>query len=126
MTVASASKSRLWGARIPRATLSCVGLPYAAALLGCLLVRPEVGSLVAPRLGPWGGEAYGHSDCTMAAALPATSAAVVGLLAVASATSWFLRAAASKVARAWSRALLALAATGWFALAWLSAVNSTS
>jgi hypothetical protein len=115
-----------WFLRTTRVTLQCVVIPYALATVGCLLVRPEVGSFVAPLLGPWGGLPYGHSECTMASALPGPSAFAVGWLALSILLSWFLRATPSHLLRIASHASLALAATIWCALAWFSAVNSTS
>ncbi|MCY3002870.1 MAG: hypothetical protein NTV21_13800 [Planctomycetota bacterium] len=112
--------------RVPRVTLQCVAIPYALATVGCLLARPEIGAFVAPLLGPWGGVPFGHSECTMASALPGPSAFAVGWLALSLLLSWFLRATPSSFLRIASHTSLALAATCWCALAWFSAANSTS
>ena len=126
MNAVSSNEKLPWFLRVPRATLLCVALPYALATAGCLLVRPEVGSFLAPLLGPWGGVPFGHSECTMASALPGPSAFAVGWLALSILLSWFLRATPSNFLRIASHTSLALSATIWCALAWFSAANSTS
>lgn len=126
MNAVSTDQKLPWFLRVPRATLWCVAIPYALAMIGCLLARPEIGAFVAPLLGPWGGVPFGHSDCTMASALPGPSAFAVGWLALSLLLSWFLRATPSHFLRIASHTSLALAATIWCGLAWLSAVNSTS
>lgn len=126
MNAVPSNDSQPWFLRTPRVTLKCVAIPYALATVGCLLARPEIGAFVAPLLGPWGGVAFGHSDCTMANALPGPSAFAVGWLALSLLLSWFLRATPSQFLRVASHVSLALAATCWCALAWFSAVNSTS
>lgn len=110
--------------RMPRATLLCIAIPYGLAAILCLLMHPEVGSLLAPLLGPWAGNVYGHHDCTMANQIPVPSAIVAGLLAAALATSRFLRSSTSRPARVASHAFLAFAATSWFLFALVSTVNT--
>ena len=95
--------------------------PLALALVLCLVVQPEPGALVAPLLGPWAGLAWGHSECTMAKALPGPSYATVVALSV---VLWlYLRAHASR-GRAVLAALLFIAVLSWSALAVLSALNA--
>ena len=126
MNAVSSNEKLPWFLRVPRATLLCVALPYALATAGCLLVRPEVGSFLAPLLGPWGGVPYGHSECTVASNGPGIAALAVGWLVLSLLLVWFLRRTPSSFLRIASHTSLALAATCWCALAWISAVNSTS
>ena len=99
------------------------GLPLILALLLCLLMRPEPGSVLAPAFGPWAGLLYGHSECTMASVFPAVA---IALLALGVACLLGIRGRLPGVGRA-----LALWATGLWAVAWeftalLSVVNTTS
>jgi len=126
MNAVPTNEKQPWFLRVPRVTLQCVAIPYALGVAGCLLLRPEVGSFVAPLLGPWGGVPFGHSDCTLASVHPGPTAFAVGWLALSLLLSWFLRATPSSFLRIASHASLALAATIWCGLAWLSALNTTS
>jgi hypothetical protein len=93
---------------------------YFVALLFTLLVRLEVASVLALLLGPWAGHAYGHAGCTMAAAWPAASRIALGLLPLVALIAWIGRG------RRLPAVPLLLWFVAWIALAWLSAVNSTS
>lgn len=124
---AAVSNERLpWFLRVPRATLLCIAIPYGLAAILCLLMHPEVGSLLAPLLGPWAGNVYGHHDCTMANLSPVPSGVATGLLAVALATTRALRSTTSLRARVASHAFLALATTLWVLFALFSTVNTLS
>lgn len=106
--------------------LAAVALPAALACAGCLLVRPEPASLLAPLLGPWAGISYGHSECTLGNLAQLWSWIGTAAFAIACVAACLTR----RSERAWARhvatAALALAALDWFALAWLSTVNTTS
>jgi hypothetical protein len=115
------------GARgLVRAPLVGASAPAALALAGCLLMRTEAASLLAPLLGPWAGAAYGHGECTLGNQAPLWSWMGVAALALAAAGAWLTRGTSSRSLRRAATVLLALAASNWFALAWLSVVNTMS
>src|SRR5688572_17069153 len=67
------------GLRRPPAVALALALPLLIVLVWGLVMRTEIATLAVPLLGPWAGIAYGHSDCTMAHALPGWSLAVAAL-----------------------------------------------
>ena len=98
-----------------------LALPLACAVVLCILIRPEIQSILVPAWGPWAGWLYGHSDCTMASQwpVPVTAALTVGGIAC-------LVVLCRKPARA-----ARLSAAGVWALAWefaaiTSVLNTTS
>ena len=97
-----------------------LGVVYLLALLVTFPVRGGWVSLLAPLAGPWAGHLYGHGDCTMASVLPATSMVAAAALPLA------LLVAIKGRRRALAGLPLLLWFVAWSALAWMSAVNSTS
>lgn len=101
-------------------------VPLALTAVGwtlCFLVQPRIGSLAAPLLGPWAGLAIGHSECTMASALPGWSIAAVALGVLTLAAWKFLR---HKARGALLAILTSFWALLWVGLALLSVVNTLS
>jgi hypothetical protein len=98
-------------------------LPCALGLAPMLSMRLEVRTIAAPVLGPWAGHLYGHSECTMANALPWASWTAVGLgvvtlvlMLLARSRPW--RVVAAVVGSIWS--------LFWNGLAFLSVVNASA
>lgn len=103
-----------------------LAVPAALAVAGCLLVRPEPASLIAPLLGPWAGLAYGHSDCTLGNQVPAWSWLSGVALVCSVPTAIQLQRSERAAVRRTALATVVLLGFQWFAMAWLSAVNTTS
>jgi hypothetical protein len=110
---------------LPPSMLMVAAALAAVAIVACLLVQPELGSLVAPALGPWAGLVYGHLHCTMANAAPQWSWAGVAAMAVAIGGVGSSLNTTSRAVRVVITIVLGLALLQWFALAWLSALNAT-
>ncbi|MFM7296158.1 MAG: hypothetical protein ACKO4Q_02925 [Planctomycetota bacterium] len=109
-----------------RAPLLCATAPLALFVVLCSLARPEPLSPLAPLLGPFAGELYGHRDCTLARVATEWSTIAAIVLAVAVLTSWRAHAHRRATLRVASYALLALACVQWYALAALSVLNTLS
>jgi hypothetical protein len=113
-----------WDAKKKRRTLAlAIGVPLLLALPLCALLRPELGSALAPAFGPWAGHLYGHSDCTMAHAAPAAS---LTLAALAGALGVGLALVHRRGAVLGLAVLSAIWSLCWSGAALLSVVNTTS
>ncbi len=99
-----------------------LALPYGATATLSLIGRPEVGSFLAPLLGPWAGLAFGHADCTLATILPLPSLALAVLGGVALSGAFRSRRRRTFVPFAILTVTWALA---WCLAALVSVVNST-
>lgn len=110
------------GRRLRLVAILAFGVPFAVALGWCVLLRPEVGSVIAPVFGPWAGHVYGHSDCTIASNAPGFSVALVALGAGSLVGVWLMRGRRGRSAVV---AVAALWAVVWEIAALLSVLNTT-
>lgn len=110
------------GRKTRAARLFGFGLPLGLALAGCLLMRPEAGSLLAPAFGPWAGLLYGHRDCTFASFAPVAAFALLALGAGSLVALVRLRPGARRAVALWVMGLWSVA---WELTALVSVLNTT-
>jgi hypothetical protein len=109
-----------------RVPMLCASIPPVVVGALLLLARPEPLTPLAPLLGPFAGELYGHRDCTLAHLAPEWSMAAAIALVLAALGSWRLHANRRALLRRASHALLACACMHWCLLAALSVGNTLS